>query len=648
MVNVFIKEPTFSNVEAELNHAEKTGNHEKLASVYKHLIQTDSLNVDWHYHYIHQQFDVIKESPKTLTNLQDYLIIYYETLTHSRNDSLSDIGRLSLGMILYNSEMYKECLEQWAKIKNQDIKYLNNYYGLMYLSIDDSKAEEYFKREIAWGGDQAGAYKNLAYLYNSTKQDEKLFSLIDEQKDHDWIPLKVQRQLYLRSGDMKSYFKTLYKRFKNAFQLVGIAGAFLVSMIWLFYLRKIDFTSRFKPIWQMFMVWFFSMFFAFLTTLLTDVNKYIVGYSLKGTFVNDFVYSVLGIGAIEELMKIIPFLLILNFTKWIKEPVDYLFYACVCALGFSFMENMLYFTDDGIRFLQGRALTATFSHMFDSSIIAYGLVLARFTNKNKLLYFIISFAIASFMHGFYDFWLIYPVNKVFNLFTLVFLLISMFMWMSMLNNCLNNSTWISKTMNYNQKKVFAYLLTSLSLVFVFEYVSISFKFGPAFAELYTLKGMSSGLFLLLFITFSLTKIDHVQHYWAPIKFWDWQTVLNVPSLKPQFFNLQEILGQSIRLNAFRSSSPMFPHLPASGTIIARELISWEKDWYLVKLDNPIFIGWKKVNYLLIKNRKIEEPLLKHPKQIVYLRMVTDLEMLEKKLKKKSDFPLLDFALLSKE
>lgn len=648
LVNSFVDEPQFSSVQEEINHAEQTGNHLKISQVYEELVRSDSMNIDWHYHYLNKQFDKAMLSKSMMRQKLDYLVLFYESLTEKKETKMKDIGHFSLGLIFFKREKYDDCLAQWSQISNQDIKYLNNYYGLMYLNAEDKKAEDYFRRELAWGGDKEGAYRNLAYLYNVNKQDEKLKALFEEPEAEQYIPLKIKRQMHLREGNMLNYFKVLYKRFHAAFQFIGIAGAFLVSFIWMLYLRRIDFTSKSKKPYRIISVWLFSMLFAFLTTLLSDTNKYIIGYSLKGDFINDFMYSVLGIGAIEELMKIIPFLIVLSITKWIKEPIDYIHYACVCALGFAFMENMLYFTDDGIKYLQGRALTATFSHMFDSSIIAYSLVLAKFTpKKNKVLYFIGGFALAAFTHGFYDFWLIYPTQKIFNIFTLLFLLASMFMWMSMINNCLNNSSWIEKTYHYNQKKVFSYLLVSLSLLFVFEYVAISIKFGPDFAQLYTVKGMSSGLFLLLFITFSLSKLDHVKHYWAPIKFWDWQTVLNVPSLKPQFFNLQEIIGQKVHLDAFRKSSTIYPHMPVTGKIVSRELISWEKDWYLIELDNPIILGWRTYTHLLVKNRKANEVMFKYAKQVVYVRLISDIESLEKKLKRKMEYPLIDFAVLTK-
>ena len=87
-------------------------------------------------------------------------------------------------------------------------------------------------------------------------------------------------------------------------------------------------------------------------------------------FFNDFIYCILGIGAIEELMKIIPLFLVMFFSKQLKEPIDYVVFASISALGFAFIENLIYFDEAGLKTIQGRSLSSTVTHMFNSSLIA--------------------------------------------------------------------------------------------------------------------------------------------------------------------------------------------------------------------------------------------------------------------------------------
>ena len=84
------------------------------------------------------------------------------------------------------------------------------------------------------------------------------------------------------------------------------------------------------------------MLFAELCTLLYDFFDYSLGFKKSGEVVNDLFYCVFGIGLIEETVKIIPFLLMLKFSRQINESIDYVIYASVSALGFAFMENLIY------------------------------------------------------------------------------------------------------------------------------------------------------------------------------------------------------------------------------------------------------------------------------------------------------------------
>ena len=69
---------------------------------------------------------------------------------------------------------------------------------------------------------------------------------------------------------------------------------------------------------------------------------------LNGHPVNDIIFCIGGIGFIEELVKLIPFLLILRFTSIARKPVDYIVIASACGLGFSFFENLMYIANYGI------------------------------------------------------------------------------------------------------------------------------------------------------------------------------------------------------------------------------------------------------------------------------------------------------------
>ncbi|NQZ78512.1 MAG: PrsW family intramembrane metalloprotease [Ekhidna sp.] len=112
-------------------------------------------------------------------------------------------------------------------------------------------------------------------------------------------------------------FKYLLKSLEvfTEMNVIGFLSAIMVTGIWFFYVRNLDFFNKEK---LKFTVFGFGLgvlatFFAFpLSDFVTDIFS--IEYS-SSTFYNLFVYSFLGIGIVEELIKIVPVLIILVLTS---------------------------------------------------------------------------------------------------------------------------------------------------------------------------------------------------------------------------------------------------------------------------------------------------------------------------------------------
>ena len=345
-------------------------------------------------------------------------------------------------------------------------------------------------------------------------------------------------------------------------------------------------------------------------------------------------------------MKIIPLLLILRFSKVIKEPIDYVIYASISALGFAFVENIFYFSYGGFSKILGRALSAVIFHMFTSSVIAYSLVLGKSIAKyNPIKTFALSVLLVSIFHGLYDFLLINEQVNSYAFLTFFQLLISMFLWASIINNCLNNSSKFEESGHQSPRELNDYLLYGLSFVFMFEYMVMAIMYGASSANKTLIGDLLQGSFLLVFLTVSLSRFDVVKNYWAPLTFWDWNTFVNMHSFSPQYFNLNEILNRKIVLSCFRDDSTLIKQLPIEGVVLSRELISWEKDWYLIQLNKTLDVYGKNSSLVLIKLKDTSKVVLSQPKQVVNVRLVLDRDLLNNKKKNKRDFPFLDYAIL---
>ncbi|HXB13496.1 MAG TPA: PrsW family glutamic-type intramembrane protease, partial [Bacteroidia bacterium] len=97
------------------------------------------------------------------------------------------------------------------------------------------------------------------------------------------------------------------------------------------------------------------------------------------SMVNNFLYCVFKIGLVEEIAKMIPLLIMYYvFRSQFKEPMDYVAFAAISALGFAAAENTLYFIANNGAVISARAILTSVGHMFYSSLIGYGIVLTKY------------------------------------------------------------------------------------------------------------------------------------------------------------------------------------------------------------------------------------------------------------------------------
>lgn len=645
LVNYIFDEPKFSNLNEELKYYKSLNDLKKQKSIYKALIEKDSLNIDLHFNYIQTHFRLQK------TNLIDgassrndnELINQYSKLCNSKHHDIIQIGLFGKGLCFYKLELYEESFRCFIDIENQNIKYLNYLYSIW----NYKEREDFYLKEVRCHPDNFLAYQGLADYYIQKNRPYEIVAILNTPAVYNLLSNTHKRYAYFNTHQYRKYSVVIFERFFNVINIPGLLGALVILVIWFIYLVKIHKYIIERLPTAIFTV-LLGMIFAFLTSFLTDFNRYVLEFDRTYDFFHDFIYCVVGIGMIEEFVKIIPLILIIVFTKKLKEPIDYIIFASISALGFAFIENIIYFEDSGVKTMQGRALTATVIHMFNSSLVAYGIVVGKFAKKKFWgLYFIFFYFISAIVHGFYDFWLLNDLAKTFSFITFIWLLMSMIIWVSIINNCLNNSYNKKVIWTYSPKKLNAFLLFSLSAIFLAEYILIGYKYGASVANIELQKDISSGLFLLIFLTINLSKFDYIPNYWAPLKFWDWSIFMSIPRVETKFFNLKEIIGSKIQIEAFNTNNPFAKQLPIEGEVVKRELISWEKDWYLIKLKDPISINWKKQYFILLKPKDGNEIFLEKRNQIVLARLVSSIDHLSKKRKNKNDFQFIDFAIITK-
>ncbi len=613
-----------------------------METLYLKQLQSDPSNLDYNYNYIESHFNLPKRKKKGKNNYEyrddETISNYYSSKTLTDNQHELDIGHYGLGLISVNLKDYELALEEFLKVKNRNIKYWNNSIGNVYRQLNqDSIACIHFLKEINLGGNVSGATSNLSSYYLEKHDLKGLNRLINHQITKREIPTSVFRKYSLLTGDYISYLGILFKSVFNGLTIIGFLGAVLILGVWVTYIRKLDIyePENWKPI---LLTIGLGMFFALFTFLLSDIIQELFRFHLNGDLINDFLYSIIGIGAIEELVKIVPLLLLLKYTKYINESYDYIFYASLSALGFAFLENLLYFDQYQLHIISSRALLTSVGHMFMTSIIAYSFVLNKYRyKKNSVLRIILFFVFASIAHGFYDFWLINEKARSFSILSILFFISSISVWNSFKNNALNNSEFFDPKKKLNHQELADFLVYGLFGVILFEYAALSLKFGPTVGNSSFFDSLLSGAYLLIFITSGLGQFKIKRGKWFNIRFWG--------KKEKQDFDgdPNKILGQTIKLTPFSNHDYQAYYIPNEGVVLNRYEIKNDFSWYLVKLNNLGSLPGFNQEYVFIRSKESGETVKESYRILVGLYIIKEHISVKKEEFERDDLEFIHWA-----
>ena len=293
--------------------------------------------------------------------------------------------------------------------------------------------------------------------------------------------------------------------------------SFLISAVWLKYILKLDIYDKEKKQHILLII-----VLSVISTLFADFwynSFHSIGIVDAKAPIQSFLYSVFGIGLIEETIKFIPLLIILKFTKAIDEPYDYILYASTSALSFAFVENIMYLHNHGLEIINARALYATVAHMTFSSTIAYGLYLNKFKagKYSKILVFLFFYILAITAHGFYDFWIMNEVVSDYNGITTLFFLATIHIWFLMKNNTINNSNYYSKDLILNNDQLKVYLMISLLSIFMFGYLYVAFVWDAEEANHFFLNSVFAYGYILFYLIATLSNYNIIEGFMRPIR-----------------------------------------------------------------------------------------------------------------------------------
>ena len=565
------------------------------------LTEKNVKSIGYHYQVITYHYskpEIQNTRPKRLHRNDEAIKSYYDKLTESENKLNVSLGRFGKALIKcyekdYMAKLWKldsnsvifGVYEKEARFAKQ--KYYNLAVGKIYSEaiVLRTPAINAFKDEIKVKGDTASAYVELIKIWYKQKDFDELYKVAQNPvllRYFKEVKPKILIETYFVKGD---FLKYLPLRLRIKTNYIGILASLFITITWFLYLVRLK-VFRKRHYVSMVSSLIGGSLFAFLALPIYDFYHLNLNFHLKGYLFNDFPYMILGIGLIEETVKLIPFLLVARFfSKAIQEPVDYLILASASALGFAATENFIYIAKDSQVIVQLRAFIPTISHLFDSSIIAFGIIIAKYRRKRPVwIYVLLYLLIAATMHGLYDFWLYAGIY----LFSFAIMLVGMAMWITFLNNGLNISP------NFNYQKIFSsarlrkFLILALTGIVLFDYGSTAMLKGVATANIELRFTLFFTSFFMIFLFTSLANFDLVKGYWHPV-------------YKTSFFkkvNYNRFIGTWVTIQ------PKFPsHMidpPEKIQINERYVFGDQTNYFGVQLTQPIEIEGQLVSYLFLQ------------------------------------------------
>ncbi len=137
-------------------------------------------------------------------------------------------------------------------------------------------------------------------------------------------------------------------------------------------------------------------------------------------------YALLVIGPIEELSKLIPFLLVVLRFDELDESVDGIIYASFIGLGYAAVENWQYLEYLTTPEAYARGFASPVIHIVFASIWGHWVTQAHLARRSIVGATLASLAIAAGLHGIYDFIVI--LNPQNSLPVAALIIVSLWLW----------------------------------------------------------------------------------------------------------------------------------------------------------------------------------------------------------------------------
>jgi RsiW-degrading membrane proteinase PrsW (M82 family) len=512
---------------------------------------------------------------------------YFIDLKPNSYPKTKNAGYYGHALMYKHLENYELMIEDLASITIKDKPYYycelgwaNAYLGHV------TKAIDCFKKELTFeNGNKSDAYKGLAEVYFSLKQTDEIHALMAEPMFVKNCPDYILRNEYFHHGPFLTYIV-------NNLELRGtwdlILAACLIALLWGYYFTRFKLFAP-KDYVLYFIVFIISCVLTPFSVVLYDILHYGLQINVDSSFSESVCYYIFGVGLIEELVKALPVLICVGiFSKRMKEPVDYLILATMSALGFSFMENLMYFDQyyGNLNYdvIHNRSVLSVIMHIFCSTIIWYGFIK---TKRLKHVKYIIKCILISIVaHGMYDVFLTQAVSSVFYIFSFVMVVFSFFGLKMMYNSALNQSPFFNPNEKYPTNENAFMLVVSLGMILIFEFLLDAIRFGAPHANDSLLSSLLAYIAILIIYSSNFARIVLCRNHWSSVR-----------DMFVSNFSMTRTINSEVVLIPNKKSVNNFIY-PLYGKIVELVSIEGSNYNYLIQLTEPIAYNGQPINTLV--------------------------------------------------
>ena len=503
-VNRYARQSLPENPVQRIHALKEAGLGVEAEQFYEQLLAEKPLDLDLNYDYLQNHFQIVPG--KGATRDDDKVIARYEGL--ASQPASADTGWYGRGLIHLKLKEYEGALSAFQKVSNRDLKYLNVSLGQIYLEQGDSaRAEHSFQREISLQGNLREAVPALAKIYLDQNRIADLENLAQNPETGKYVDQGIRRSLAYINGNWATYLQLVVVRPYQAVTMEAGLSALIICLVWMLFLRRVEVFHQ-KPFYLTLLLLVLGSLSANLSLVLGQLLKQVFPALEGGQKMWQLVNSIVHIGVIEEVAKLLPVLAVVLFARRAREPFDLIVFGSLSALGFATIENALYFTYGGLGLVAPRFLYSSVMHIAMTSIACYFWARARYIRPgNQALALLAGLLLAATLHGFFDFFLMGALSKLTALsFALTVILAREYH--RMLRNTLNFSPHFSEQLAgscrlKNFELFFSATLVSLTIVYLYY----NFDFSTDIANKQLLHSSLTSLPAFIAVFGSLGKLS---------------------------------------------------------------------------------------------------------------------------------------------